>query len=171
MDLYRYDESWELDAATAISLYSEDNHAATGTVLIDLRKPKDFIANSIPGSYNLPLRSLTSSTPSPFIDAKVMERQWKELDSMLSHNTISAYDLADKNVVVICYDGDVARVATSVLQHKGIAASSVKGGYCALIAQVSNLQAKDPVSFQQWSKTPAATSIEITADAPEVFAP
>lgn len=169
MDLYRYDESWELDAAAVISLYSKDSQAMPWTVLIDLRKPKDFVANNIPASYNLPIQSLTSSTPSPFFDATTLERQWKELDEMLSQNTIHAYDLADNEVLVICYDGDVARVATSVLRHRGIAASSVKGGFRALITQIPHLQVKDPVSFQPGSKIPVETTVEITADAIELL--
>jgi rhodanese-related sulfurtransferase len=95
------------------------------TVLIDLRKPGDFIASQIPGSYNLPLQSLNASTASPFFDAAVLEKQWTELDAMFSQNTLNAYDLAGKNIGVLCYDGDTARVATSVLRAKGIAASSI----------------------------------------------
>ena len=131
---------------------------------MDLRKPDDFLATNIPGSYNLPLQSLTSSTPSPFFDAAILERQWKELDDMLSHNTISAYDLAGKNVGVICYDGDTARVATSVLRAKDISASSIKGGFRTLVTQLPHLQMKGPVSFQQWSKTPDATIRELGTD-------
>jgi rhodanese-related sulfurtransferase len=133
-------------------------------VLIDLRKPDEFIANQISGSYNLPLQSLSASTPSPFFDADMLVKQWKELDAMFSQNTISAYDLADKNVGVICYNGDTARVATSVLRAKGIAASSIKGGYRAMMTQLPNLQTTGRISFQQWSKTPATTPREVTTD-------
>jgi cysteine synthase A len=83
-----------------------------------------------------------------------LERQWKELNAMFSDNTISAYDLSDKNVGVICYDGDTARVATSVLRAKGIAASSIKGGFQALVDQLPNLQKQNSLSFEQWAKTP-----------------
>ena len=163
MDLYRYDEAWELQPLEAISQYSKNDSKTASTVLIDLRKPDDFIANNIPGSYNLPIQSLNSSTSSPFFDATILERQWKELDAMLSHNTISAYDLAGKNVGVICYDGDTARVATSVLRAKNIAASSIKGGFRALVAQLPHLQTQTPISFEQWSKKPDATSREVEA--------
>jgi cysteine synthase A len=154
VDSYRYDEAWELPAADAITEYSKDDRATPSTVLIDLRKPDDFISSNVPGSYNLPLQSLNSSTSSPFFDATILERQWKELNAMFSDNTISAYDLSDKNVGVICYDGDTARVATSVLRAKGIAASSIKGGFQALVDQLPNLQKQNSLSFEQWAKTP-----------------
>lgn len=126
-------------------------------MLLDLRKPDDFISSNIPGSYNLPLQSLGSNTPSPFFDAEALERQWKEIDNMLSLNTICAYDLAGKNVGVICYNGDTARVATSVLRARGIIASSIKGGFEALTAELPQLRTKSRLSFQQWSETANAT--------------
>ncbi|KAF2826886.1 cysteine synthase-like protein B [Ophiobolus disseminans] len=164
VDLYRYDEAWELQPLEAISQYSSTDLKTSSTVVIDLRKPDDFIANNIPGSYNLPIQSLTSSTSSPFFDATILEGQWKELNAMLSHNTISAYDLSGKNVAVICYDGDTARVATSVLRAKGITACSIKGGFSALVAQLPHLQMKRAVSFQQWSKTSEVTIQAIEAE-------
>ncbi|KAH7079548.1 tryptophan synthase beta subunit-like PLP-dependent enzyme [Paraphoma chrysanthemicola] len=165
VDLYRYDEAWELSAAEAIERYSKDDPATPCTVLIDLRKPDDFISSNVPGSYNLPLQSLNSSTSSPFFDAAVLERQWKELDAMLSHNTISAYDLAEKNVGVLCYEGDTARVATSVLRARGIAASSIKGGFQALTAQLPSLQRQGSRSFGEWAKTPSINDRDLEADA------
>jgi rhodanese-related sulfurtransferase len=155
--LYRYDEAWELQPNEAIVQYSKSDSAVSSTVLIDLRKPDDFISNNIPGSYNLPLQSLSSATSSPFFEAEVLERQWKEIDSMLSPNTICAYDLAGKNVGVICYNGDTARVATSVLRARGITASSIKGGFQALMVQLPQLRANYRLSFQQWSEVSAAT--------------
>lgn len=158
VDLYRYDEAWELQPAEAILQYSSEDPAAPSTVLLDLRKPDDFISNNIPGSYNLPLQSLNSTSASPFFDAEVLVRQWKEIDGMLSPNTICAYDLAGKNVGVICYNGDTARVATSVLRARGITASSIKGGFQALMAQLPQLRTNSRLSFLQWSEASIATT-------------
>lgn len=41
-------------------------------------------------------------------------------------------DLGSYHVLVVCYDGDTARVATSVLRAKGLDADSVRGGHHAL---------------------------------------
>lgn len=112
----------------------------------------------------MPLQSLSSSTPSPFFDAAILEQQWKELDGMLSVNKIGAYDLAGKNVGVICYHGDTARVATSVLRSKGITASSIKGGFQALSKQLPSLQRTNRVSFQQWLETSDASDSDLEGD-------
>jgi hypothetical protein len=85
---------------------------------------------------------------------------------MLSPNTISAYELTGKNVGVICYDGDTARIATSVLRSKGITASSIKGGFCALTTQLPNLQTTSRVSFQQWSGTSTSDDQKLGAGLP-----
>ncbi|KAL5115630.1 hypothetical protein ACEQ8H_006517 [Pleosporales sp. CAS-2024a] len=158
VDVYRYDEAWEVQPLEAIAQYSKNESAASGMVLLDLRKPDDFISNNIPGSYNLPLQSLTSHSSSPAFDATTLEHQWKELNNMFSSNTICAYDLTSKNVGVICYNGDTARVATSVLRARGIAASSIKGGFQALVAQlpVPHLQTNSrKLSLQQWTEASA----------------
>lgn len=164
VDLYRYDEAWELQPAEAIAQFAKGDLGKPSAVLIDLRKPDDFIASNIPGSYNLPLQSMNASTPSPFFEADVLERQWKEIDGMLSANTISAYDLAGKTVGVICYKGDTARVATSVLRAKGITASSIKGGFGALTEQLPDLQMNGRVLFEQWSGIAEAKDLNLKTE-------
>ncbi|KAH7396398.1 cysteine synthase-like protein B [Pyrenochaeta sp. MPI-SDFR-AT-0127] len=140
VDLYRYDEAWELQPEQALFRFADDASAKPDTVLIDLRKPSDFILSHIPGAYNLPLQSSNTSTPSPFSDAAILESQWKELVATFTSDRISAYDLPGKNVCIVCYNGDTARVATSVLRAKGIAASSIKGGYEAFKRELPGLQ-------------------------------
>lgn len=92
----------------------------------------------------MPLKSCNASTSSPFFDATVLERQWKELEATFTRDRISAYDLAGKQVYIVCYQGDTARVATSVLRAKGITASSVKGGMTAVQKHMPQLQMADP---------------------------
>jgi rhodanese-related sulfurtransferase len=139
VDLYRYDQAWELDPTQALSQFV-DSLSDTGAALLDLRKPQDFAAGHVPGALNLPLRSLSPSAPGPFSDAQVLESQWRELDGTFTLDRITAHDLPGKNVFVMCYGGDTARVATSVLRARGIAASNVKGGYAALRRDVPQLQ-------------------------------
>jgi rhodanese-related sulfurtransferase len=111
-----------------------------GVVVLDLRKPEDFRTTHIPGSCNLPLQSVDASTQSPFFDSTILEKQWRELDATFTPDRISAYDLAGKQVYLVCYHGDTARVATSVLRAKGITATSVKGGMAAVQKDVPQLQ-------------------------------
>jgi rhodanese-related sulfurtransferase len=102
---------------------------------VDLRQPKDFAAGHIPRARNIPLATLGSaSIPSPFADATVLEAQWLELEDIFTQErTISKIKACDKEVIVICYGGDTARVATSIMREKGIEASSVRGGFAALM--------------------------------------
>ncbi|KAF7442052.1 CysK Cysteine synthase [Pyrenophora tritici-repentis] len=166
VDLYRYDEAWELDPNTALSHFASSTHGAEA-VLLDLRKPEDFIKSHIPGSYNLPLQSSNATTPSPFSDAMVLEKQWKELEATFTLDCVNAHDLSGKDVYILCYNGDTARVATSVLRAKGISASSVKGGIAAVRNDLPQLQMAERgrvLVQQDWIKTPETVTKELRID-------
>ncbi|GMG33632.1 unnamed protein product [Aspergillus oryzae var. brunneus] len=99
--------------------------------VLDLRTTADFASWHLPGSVNIPLRSLDSHTVKPFSDPGVLEAQWSELEAMFKDPSVIT-KLDSHHVLVICYNGDTARVATSVLRAKGIEADSLRGGYQAL---------------------------------------
>lgn len=163
VDLYRYDEAWELEPTRALSQFV-DSLNRTGAVLLDLRKPNDFAASHVPGAYNLPLRSSGPSTPSPFSEAAVLESQWTELEATFTPDRINAHDLNGKDVYVMCYGGDTARVATSVLRARGISASSVKGGYSALRKEIPHLQMSEQgrsLLKQDWLNASANAEQEV----------
>lgn len=83
---------------------------------------------------NIPLSSLEVHTPSPFADPAVLEAQWLELEELFSKNDkVSALARTQTQVMMVCYTGDTARVATSVLRAKDVGADSVRGGWDALI--------------------------------------
>lgn len=91
----------------------------------------DFSAWNLPGSVNVPLHTLHAHSPKPFFDPLVLEAQWAELEAIF-RDELSLSQLREKHVLVICYNGDTARVATSVLRAKGIESDSLRGGYQAL---------------------------------------
>lgn len=160
VDSYRYDEAWELEPARALSQYF-DSMSGMGAALLDLRKPDHFVASHVPGAYNLPLQSMGALTPSPFMEASVLKTQWQELEAIFTTDRINAHDLAGKDVYVLCYHGDTARVATSILRARGIAANSVKGGYTALrreIPQLQMIEQGDKMMRQDWLSNPATPS-------------
>lgn len=145
MDLYPYDDAWELEPSVALTMMDETrkskhevNGASSGqpasrTVLLDLRRSADHQAGHLPGAINVPLASLHASTPSPFADAQILEAQWLELERSLdpTHNAFAALlleALVGRKVVAACYDGDTARVACSILRARSIDAYSIKGG-------------------------------------------
>ncbi|KAG9193674.1 cysteine synthase [Alternaria panax] len=168
VDLYRYDEAWELTPIQALSQFADAIEERAGAVLLDLRKPEDFVTSHIPGSFNLPLQSLNASTLNPFADATVLEKQWRELEATFTPERINAHELAGKSVYIVCYGGDTARVATSVLRAKAISASSVKGGITALRQELPHLQMTERRRrsvHQDWLKTPKVATKELRADA------
>ncbi|KAJ5295139.1 hypothetical protein PENANT_c035G11320 [Penicillium antarcticum] len=159
VDLHRYDESWERDALEVLpQFYGSPRTLAqcqlseialkTQNRVLDLRKPLDFYAWNLPGSMNLQLSSVGPHTPSPFSDPGLLEAQWVELEKIFTDDALVS-DLRRHHVLVVCYDGDTARVATSVLRAKGIEADSVRGGHRALkmygIGSESPIPAKVPL--------------------------
>lgn len=131
------------------------------------------MTSRILGSYNLPLRSLNAADLSPFFDADILEAQWKELEATFTKERIDAHELPGRDVYVICYNGDTARVATSVLRAKGIAAYSIKGGFTELRQVLPQLLQSDgdQQSFQQdWRKRSVVTTKELGVNpfSPEV---
>ncbi|EUC34895.1 hypothetical protein COCCADRAFT_35472 [Bipolaris zeicola 26-R-13] len=168
VDLYRYDDAWELEPTQLLSQFTStaqgDNNEA---VILDLRKPEDFARAHVPGSCNLPLQSCNASMPSPFLDAVILETQWKELEATFTSDRISAYDLAGKQVYVVCYDGDTSRVATSILRARRITASSVKGGIAAVRKDMPQLQLTErgrELTQQNRSNLSKAATKEMRAD-------
>ncbi|EAW13404.1 putative cysteine synthase B [Aspergillus clavatus NRRL 1] len=143
VDLYRYDESWERSPIVLFThFYYETPRALSDSLLstlelrplcrvLDLRTAADYSTWNLPGSVNLPLCSVDSHTPKPFTEPSVLEAQWLELEALFT-NEQALHMLRDHHVLVICYHGDTARVATSVLRAKGIEADSLRGGYQAL---------------------------------------
>ncbi|EXK43964.1 cysteine synthase A [Fusarium oxysporum f. sp. lycopersici 4287] len=157
VDLYRYDEKWERSASEALGAFFDVDRGAlldmvladpkTGSVntvdlqsilrskqdttIIDLRQPDDFSMFHLPGAVNMPF--VQDGTPSPFSDAKLLESLWKNLDGAFKAPGAEVQSLlSGRRVLITCYDGDSARVATSVLRAKGYEADSIRGGFQAL---------------------------------------
>ncbi|GIZ41546.1 hypothetical protein CKM354_000484600 [Cercospora kikuchii] len=129
VDLYRYDEAWELSPTTALSTPLSNPQ----TLIIDFRRQSDYLNFHLPAppSLNIPLRTLSPTSPSPFFTPDLLATQWRELESLFSESYLQS-QFQDRKILCFCYDGDTARVATSVLRAKGFEAESVKGGYRAL---------------------------------------
>ncbi|KAF3386517.1 putative siderophore biosynthesis protein SbnA [Penicillium rolfsii] len=177
VDLYRYDEAWERDALEVLPHVYGSPRPLDQTPLseitlkplhqvLDLRQPADFNAWTLPSSINLPLSSLGLYTRSPFSDPAVLEAQWVELEQIFGDERLIS-DLGSHHVLVVCYDGDTARVATSVLRAKGLDADSVRGGHCALRRYgIGSESAKRGVSVSadySTSKMPVTATVSVSA--------
>lgn len=97
-----------------------------GTILLDLRTSSSYARGHLPGATNFPLSSLMETSPSPFSDSSTLELQWRELESLCTPETLQL--LEGKTVVFLDYDGDTARVATSVFRARGVEAWSLRNG-------------------------------------------
>ncbi|KAL1988614.1 hypothetical protein VTN96DRAFT_9009 [Rasamsonia emersonii] len=142
VDLYRYDESWEQNPADvlgsffdSLSSFPVDSAIKANCSVIDLRQAADFETWHLPDAVNLPLRSLDADTASPFFDPVVLEAQWRELDSLFGSGSPALSAVSGRRILLVCYGGDTARVAASVLRARGVEAYSVRGGYRALDQQ------------------------------------
>lgn len=163
--MYRYDSSWEKEPLVVLAdFYCLDKILARDilffiskrrsgerqgwenivspmpdTIVIDLRQFEDYDCFSLPGSINFPL--VEASSPSPFSEPKVLASLWHRLEAKLvSGDGDICARLRDKRSLIICYDGDSARVATSVLRAKGYAADSMNGGIQAMHQVNSQLE-------------------------------
>lgn len=142
VDSYRYDEAWEVDDQTFCDIVFSSSPVEVTTkiffakprnVILDLRTAKSFAEYHLSGSISRSLTSLEMSTPSPFSDPIVLERQWKELESVFDPTTIGL--LRNMGIVwLTCYDGDTSRVATSILRAKGVTANNLRGGMLTLLS-------------------------------------
>ncbi|KAF5566482.1 cysteine synthase A [Fusarium napiforme] len=157
VDLYRYDEKWERSASEALDAFFDVDRGALldmvladpkigsvntvdvqsilkskqDTTIIDLRQPDDFSMFHLPGAVNMPF--VQGDTPSPFSNAKLLESLWKNLEGAFKTPGAELESLlSGRRVLLTCYDGDSARVATSVLRAKGYEADSIRGGFQAL---------------------------------------
>ncbi|CAL5869459.1 uncharacterized protein PFLUO_LOCUS3688 [Penicillium psychrofluorescens] len=168
VDLHRYDESWERDAWEILpQFYGSPRSLAQCRLseitpkphnwVIDLRRLPDFHAWHLPGSVNLPLSSHGPHTPSPFSDAAVLEAQWVELERIFSNASLVS-DLDSHRVLLLCYDGNTARVATSVLRAKGLDADSIRGG-CQVLRSYGIGDDRVPAP----NKVPYRTTVSVSA--------
>lgn len=151
--MYRYDEAWEKAPVQALKDYFdiaeeliEDLVSVASKLssneldkipvqpdscIIDLRKAEDYDAFHLPTSVNLPL--VTEDSPNPFTDAAALGSLWGRFEALFANPTKDLLALIEnKKVLLLCYDGDSARVATSVLRAKGYQADSLRGGFKAL---------------------------------------
>ncbi|KAF4451835.1 cysteine synthase A [Fusarium austroafricanum] len=175
VDLYRYDEKWERTASEALDAFFDVDRGALldmvladpksgfvnavdlqsilrskkDTTIIDLRQPQDFNNFHLPGAVNMPF--VHEINPSPFSDAKLLELLWKNLEETFKAPGAEIESLlSERRILLTCYDGDSARVATSVLRAKGHEADSIRGGFQALnkMRQSSN---QEPMSSSRES--------------------
>ncbi|KAI1099340.1 tryptophan synthase beta subunit-like PLP-dependent enzyme [Jackrogersella minutella] len=172
VDLYRYDEAWEKDAAVALPLFL-DERSLNGAIaikndstIIDLRQPTDFGKFNLPGSINLPFAD--PSRPSPFSEPAVLEALWLKLENCFKTPSDELITLLQgKRILLLCYDGDSSRVATSVLRAKGYEADSVRSGFRALSdLDIRQVRGESSINISQGTKQGMSVTREVELATP-----
>ncbi|KAJ6789165.1 hypothetical protein PWT90_03289 [Aphanocladium album] len=177
VDLYRYDEKWEWEASKALQHYFYVNEkqmdelmrraqetcvceipklsaalqSRDNAAIIDLRQPSDFDKGKLPGSMNIPLAQ--PGTKSPFFDPANLSSLWTQLEKEFASPSGELTSLKGKNTLVVCYDGDSARVAASVMRAKGYEVNSLRAGLDGLVTMLSNPQScgkSEPEKQPSW---------------------
>ncbi|KAF7514823.1 hypothetical protein G7054_g14975 [Neopestalotiopsis clavispora] len=138
IDTHTYNPAWELNAAAATALLGGEPVAAEGASssnvqVIDIRAKEDFSEGTLPGAKNLSFSSVKAGIPSPFDDVALLESQWLEMKARLSDGTEADLAQLSSPVLTICYNGESARMLTSILRAQGVDAYSVKGGISSLL--------------------------------------
>ncbi|KAI2619471.1 tryptophan synthase beta subunit-like PLP-dependent enzyme [Hypomontagnella submonticulosa] len=142
IDTCPYNHAWELEAPAAIYLLHSggkltiDGKHLSEVEVIDIRAPNAFRSGTLPGARNVPFDSVTASTPSPFDDVSVLESQWNEMKARVGQDLKSEFIGQGSKVISFCYNGESARMLTSILRAQGIEAYSIKGGD-AFLAELS----------------------------------
>jgi rhodanese-related sulfurtransferase len=127
-----------LEAPAAIELQGsgckskKPNGAPKKVKVIDIRNPTDFQNGSLEGAKNVPFDTVRTDVASPFDDVAILESQWLEMNERVSRNFENELNEHVDSVVTICYNGESARLLTSILRAHGVEAYSVKGGFSSL---------------------------------------
>ena len=99
------------------------------TTLLDLRSSEDFELAHLDFAVNVPLSGLNATTKSPFEDDEILERQWRDLREMSRREGyFCCIGPLVGPTVMLCYHGETARLACSVMRERGIETYSIKGG-------------------------------------------
>ena len=117
-------------------------------LIIDLRSKTAFNTRHLPGSFHLPLDGLTPKLAGGdlFGDPHAVFSVWNGIQSLFyappASKILEGAKIYHLPVLVVCYDGDASRLATSTLRHRGVEASSVKGGFEALCSVMERIKVK-----------------------------
>ena len=99
--------------------------------VVDLRQSIDFQKDHVTGSINSPLNTLTPMTKDIFGDPNAIYTHWGNLKTNFD---AEGERLGPKGsvILVLCYDGETSRLATSILRARNYTAFSVMAGFPAL---------------------------------------
>ncbi|KAJ7043195.1 putative cysteine synthase B [Mycena alexandri] len=125
-DRYPYNMDWEVTPEKGQQMLTDNGGPAV--CVLDLRNEDDFNASHITGSLNADVGA--RDLPNPYKHAPTLTDLFRKLDSRLSaEDAAFGAALKGRRVLTVSYDGNVARLAMSILRNRGLEAYCVQGGY------------------------------------------
>ncbi|KAJ7116709.1 tryptophan synthase beta subunit-like PLP-dependent enzyme [Mycena epipterygia] len=125
VDPYNYNVDWEITPATAHKMLAARGPSAARLAVLDLRDGVDFATAHVSSARNLPLGA--RAAPNPYKHPQTMVAQFALLDARLD-GADAEFGGLEGVVLTVSYTGHVARLAMSVLRHRGVIAHCVMGG-------------------------------------------
>ncbi|KAJ7836988.1 cysteine synthase B, partial [Mycena olivaceomarginata] len=120
----RYNMDWEVSPEKGKRMLEGDG--GLPVCILDLRNANDFNASHISGSLNVDVGA--RDLPNPYKHAPTLSQLWRQLDERLSANDATfGPALEGRRVLAVSYDGNVARLAMSILRNRGLEAYCVQG--------------------------------------------
>ncbi|KAJ7724065.1 tryptophan synthase beta subunit-like PLP-dependent enzyme [Mycena maculata] len=125
-DFYPYNMDWEVTPEQGQRMLKGDG--GPPVCVLDLRDAKDFAASHINGALNVDVGC--RDLPNPYKHAPTLAQLFGLLDARLSEaDPTLGPGLRGRRVLTMCYNGNVARLAMSVIRGKrGLESYCVQGG-------------------------------------------
>lgn len=118
-----------------------------GFLVLDLRNSHDYEQEHVRGSQSLPIPGYTTDTGSGDLFGDPEAIHWASsslrtlLNSDQARNVLEKARSQHQDVLVLCYHGDVSRLATASLRKNGVTAFSVKSGFQGLRSRMVSVSA------------------------------
>lgn len=104
-------------------------------LVLDLRSAESFGQGHVHGSYNCPLQGLSHDLGGGdlFGDARALHwasmsvKEWLQTTPLCS--LVDTAEHQRQKVFILCYNGDISRLAVASLRKRGLDAFSVAGGF------------------------------------------
>ncbi|KAG5641815.1 hypothetical protein DXG03_004157 [Asterophora parasitica] len=127
-DLYPYNIDWELQPEKAHqTLFPTNGKPIAGTFVLDIRDEAAFKASHVPGSHNLDIGA--DKLPNPYKDPPTLIRLFDILEARFA-KTDPTYGLLlrAERVIILSPDGNVAKLACSILRNRNLDAYHLVDG-------------------------------------------
>ena len=125
-DLHPHEIDWSVTPSEALEML----HSPRKSIVLDFRTTRDF--NQIHVHNSIHVKLDCDPTENPLTSSSAMTAQRMELSKTFDpqHTEFGCiYEKDSPKVILVCYDGNLASVASTILRHHGAEAFHVLGGF------------------------------------------